>query len=57
MLGALTLQEDGMLFQILIDMGTYLKEFYMLSYMPTKHHKSSWTNPYHQAYIFFEEFS
>ena len=41
MLGALTILEDGMLFQILIDIGTYLKEFYMLSYRPTNQYKSS----------------
>ena len=56
MLGALTLSDDGMIFQILLDTGTYLNEFYMLSYMPTKHHKSSWTKPYHQAYKFYEGF-
>ena len=56
-INALTLLEDDMLFQILIYMGTCLKYFYMMYYMPTKHHKSSWTNLCHQAYRFFEVFS
>ena len=50
MLYALVLHGDAMLYQRSIEMGTFLKGFYMMFYKPTMHQILFLTNLFHQNF-------